>query len=65
MYHVQVKRVMNGVFQSLKTEFDPQESYSGHIVCEILQNTIKVLSNQLGEVYGLQKTRYITSVMTN
>lgn len=41
---------MNGVFQSLRTEFDSQESYSGHTVLEILQNTIKVLFNQLGPV---------------
>ncbi|XP_077096648.1 FK506-binding protein 15 isoform X2 [Siphateles boraxobius] len=43
----QVKRVMNGVFQSLRTEFDPQESYSGHKVCEILQNTIKSITMKL------------------
>ncbi|XP_016348832.1 FK506-binding protein 15-like [Sinocyclocheilus anshuiensis] len=30
VFLVQVKRVMNGVFQSLRTEFDLQESYSGH-----------------------------------
>jgi len=47
---------MNGLFQSLKTGFDPQKSYSGHTVCEILQNTIKVVSNLLREDYGLQKT---------
>ncbi|XP_016130732.1 FK506-binding protein 15-like [Sinocyclocheilus grahami] len=43
----QVKRVMNGVFQSLRTEFDSQESYSGHTVLEILQNTIKNITMKL------------------
>ncbi|KAK7173215.1 hypothetical protein R3I93_003128 [Phoxinus phoxinus] len=46
----QVKRVMNGVFQSLRTEFDPQESYSGHTVCQILQNTIKSITMKLWEI---------------
>ncbi|XP_056123445.1 FK506-binding protein 15 [Rhinichthys klamathensis goyatoka] len=47
---VQVKRVMNGVFQSLRTGFDPQESYTGHTVCEILQNTIKSITMKLWEI---------------
>ncbi|XP_039514485.1 FK506-binding protein 15 isoform X2 [Pimephales promelas] len=47
---VQVKRVMNGLFQSLKTGFDPQKSYSGHTVCEILQNTIKSITIKLWEI---------------
>ncbi|XP_048044379.1 FK506-binding protein 15 isoform X3 [Megalobrama amblycephala] len=52
---VQVKRVMNGVFQSLKTEFDPQESYSGRIVCEILQNTIKSITMKLlSEIWEIE-----------
>ncbi|KAF4113236.1 FK506-binding protein 15 isoform X2 [Onychostoma macrolepis] len=37
----QVKRLLKGVFQSLRTEFDSREFYSGHTVLEILQNTIK------------------------
>ncbi|KAL1275088.1 hypothetical protein QQF64_027902 [Cirrhinus molitorella] len=45
----QVKRVMNGVFQSLRTEFDSQKSYSGHTVLEILQNTIKSITMKLEE----------------
>ncbi|XP_059405264.1 FK506-binding protein 15 [Carassius carassius] len=40
----QVKRLLNEVFQSLRTEFDCQESYSGHTVLEILQNTIKSIT---------------------
>ncbi|XP_042580108.1 FK506-binding protein 15 isoform X2 [Cyprinus carpio] len=43
----QVKRLLNGVFQSLRTEFDSQESYSGHTVLEILQNTIKSITVKL------------------
>ncbi|XP_050965038.1 LOW QUALITY PROTEIN: FK506-binding protein 15 [Labeo rohita] len=43
----QVTRVMNGVFQSLRTEFNSQESYSGHTVLEILQNTIKSITMKL------------------
>ncbi|XP_016144713.1 FK506-binding protein 15 [Sinocyclocheilus grahami] len=47
VYLVQVKRLLNGVFQSLRTEFDSQESYSGHTVLEILQNTIKSITVKL------------------
>ncbi|XDV20675.1 hypothetical protein PO909_025966 [Leuciscus waleckii] len=54
----QVKRVMNGVFQSLRTEFDPQESYSGHTVCEILQNTIKSITMNRWEIEsGVDKVK--------
>lgn len=38
----QVKRVMNGVFQSLRGEFDLQESYTGKVVLSVIVNTIKV-----------------------
>lgn len=38
----QVKRVMNGVFQSLRGEFDLNETYSGSAVLRVLVNTIKV-----------------------
>ncbi|XP_056313991.1 FK506-binding protein 15 [Danio aesculapii] len=44
---VQVKRVMKEVFQCLRTEFDLQESYRGHSVLQILQNTIKSVSMKL------------------
>ncbi|XP_061674489.1 FK506-binding protein 15-like isoform X16 [Syngnathoides biaculeatus] len=37
----QVKRVMNGVFHSLRGEFDLNESYSGHTVLGVVVNTIK------------------------
>uniref|UniRef100_A0A8C8DI70 peptidylprolyl isomerase n=1 Tax=Oryzias sinensis TaxID=183150 RepID=A0A8C8DI70_9TELE len=39
---LQVKRVMNGVFQSLRAEFDLHESYSGQVVLGIIVTTIKV-----------------------
>ncbi|TRZ00592.1 hypothetical protein DNTS_006462 [Danionella cerebrum] len=47
----QVKQVLSEEFQSLRKEFDPQESYSGHNVLEILQNkfksfTLKLFSEQ-------------------
>ncbi|XP_061674478.1 FK506-binding protein 15-like isoform X7 [Syngnathoides biaculeatus] len=37
----EVKRVMNGVFHSLRGEFDLNESYSGHTVLGVVVNTIK------------------------
>uniref|UniRef100_A0A8C6LQ31 peptidylprolyl isomerase n=1 Tax=Nothobranchius furzeri TaxID=105023 RepID=A0A8C6LQ31_NOTFU len=39
---LQVKRVMNGVFHSLRVEFDLHESYSGQAVLEVIVTTIKV-----------------------
>uniref|UniRef100_A0A671YVH7 peptidylprolyl isomerase n=1 Tax=Sparus aurata TaxID=8175 RepID=A0A671YVH7_SPAAU len=39
-----VKRVMNGVFHSLRGEFDLSESYSGQAVLEVIVTTIKVSS---------------------
>ncbi|XP_043094927.1 FK506-binding protein 15 [Puntigrus tetrazona] len=42
-----VKQLLNEVFESLRTEFDSQESYSGHAVLEILQKTIKSISVKL------------------
>lgn len=39
---VQVKRVMNGVFHSLRGEFDVGESYNGQAVLSIFVTTIKV-----------------------
>uniref|UniRef100_A0A8B9GU95 peptidylprolyl isomerase n=1 Tax=Astyanax mexicanus TaxID=7994 RepID=A0A8B9GU95_ASTMX len=38
----EVKRVMNGVFHSLRGEFDLQESYSGSDVLKVIVSTIKV-----------------------
>uniref|UniRef100_A0A8C7X3C0 peptidylprolyl isomerase n=1 Tax=Oryzias sinensis TaxID=183150 RepID=A0A8C7X3C0_9TELE len=44
---LQVKRVMNGVFQSLRAEFDLHESYSGQVVLGIIVTTIKNVTLQL------------------
>uniref|UniRef100_A0A667XYA7 peptidylprolyl isomerase n=1 Tax=Myripristis murdjan TaxID=586833 RepID=A0A667XYA7_9TELE len=38
----EVKRVMNGVFHSLRGEFDLSESYSGQAVLAVIVSTIKV-----------------------
>ncbi|XP_048066916.1 FK506-binding protein 15 isoform X2 [Megalobrama amblycephala] len=43
----EVKRVMNGVFQSLRGEFDLNETYSGSAVLRVLVNTIKSVTLQL------------------
>ncbi|XP_041098600.1 FK506-binding protein 15 isoform X2 [Polyodon spathula] len=43
----EVKRVMNGVFQSLRGEFDLQESYTGKAVLAVIVNTIKTVTLQL------------------
>ncbi|MGH0158485.1 UNVERIFIED_CONTAM: hypothetical protein FKN15_058127 [Acipenser sinensis] len=43
----EVKRVMNGVFQSLRGEFDLQESYTGKVVLSVIVNTIKTVTLQL------------------
>uniref|UniRef100_A0A671KBX7 peptidylprolyl isomerase n=1 Tax=Sinocyclocheilus anshuiensis TaxID=1608454 RepID=A0A671KBX7_9TELE len=40
--YFQVKRVMNGVFQSLRGEFDLSETYTGSAVLRVLVSTIKV-----------------------
>uniref|UniRef100_A0A8D0CRZ0 peptidylprolyl isomerase n=1 Tax=Sander lucioperca TaxID=283035 RepID=A0A8D0CRZ0_SANLU len=40
--YLQVKRVMNGVFHSLRGEFDLGESYSGQAVLGVIVTTIKV-----------------------
>lgn len=44
IFYLQVKRVMNGVFHSLRGEFDLSESYSGQAVLEVIVTTIKVSS---------------------
>uniref|UniRef100_A0A672Z4M7 peptidylprolyl isomerase n=1 Tax=Sphaeramia orbicularis TaxID=375764 RepID=A0A672Z4M7_9TELE len=41
--HDLVKRVMNGVFHSLRGEFDLSESYSGQAVLGVIVTTIKLL----------------------
>uniref|UniRef100_A0A671YVK3 peptidylprolyl isomerase n=1 Tax=Sparus aurata TaxID=8175 RepID=A0A671YVK3_SPAAU len=47
IFHLQVKRVMNGVFHSLRGEFDLSESYSGQAVLEVIVTTIKVTGSSL------------------
>lgn len=50
---LQVKRVMNGVFHSLRAEFDLSESYSGQAVLGVIVTTIKVNlhSNLLTKIF--------------
>ncbi|XP_034548433.1 FK506-binding protein 15 [Notolabrus celidotus] len=43
----EVKRVMNGVFHSLRGEFDVSESYSGQAVLGVIITTIKNVTLQL------------------
>ncbi|XP_062240869.1 FK506-binding protein 15 isoform X2 [Platichthys flesus] len=43
----EVKRVMNGVFHSLRAEFDLSESYSGQAVLGVIVSTIKDVTLQL------------------
>ncbi|KAM9858783.1 FK506-binding protein 15 [Aulostomus maculatus] len=43
----EVKRVMNGVFHSLRGEFDLSESYSGQAVLGVIVSTIKDVTLQL------------------
>ncbi|XP_059359176.1 FK506-binding protein 15 isoform X2 [Carassius carassius] len=43
----EVKRVMNGVFQSLRGEFDLSETYTGSAVLRVLVSTIKSVTLQL------------------
>ena len=38
----QVKKIMNGVFQSLRGEFELEETYSGRTVLGVVMSTIKV-----------------------
>uniref|UniRef100_A0A8C1U7W8 peptidylprolyl isomerase n=1 Tax=Cyprinus carpio TaxID=7962 RepID=A0A8C1U7W8_CYPCA len=45
--YFQVKRVMNGVFQSLRGEFDLNETYTGSAVLRVLVSTIKNVTLQL------------------
>lgn len=43
---LQVKRVMNGVFHSLRGEFGLHQSYQGSDVLGVILSTIKVQCNQ-------------------
>uniref|UniRef100_A0A803W5B6 peptidylprolyl isomerase n=2 Tax=Ficedula albicollis TaxID=59894 RepID=A0A803W5B6_FICAL len=43
----QVKKIMNGVFQSLRGEFELEEMYSGRTVLGLVMNTIKTVTLQL------------------
>ncbi|XP_068104091.1 FK506-binding protein 15 [Hyperolius riggenbachi] len=43
----EVKKIMNGVFQSLRKEFDLEETYSGRVVLGTIMNTIKATTLQL------------------
>uniref|UniRef100_A0A3Q4B3S1 peptidylprolyl isomerase n=1 Tax=Mola mola TaxID=94237 RepID=A0A3Q4B3S1_MOLML len=45
--YVQVKRVMNGVFHSLREQFDFDESYSGQAVLGVIVTTIKNVTLKL------------------
>uniref|UniRef100_A0A8C9L5H3 peptidylprolyl isomerase n=1 Tax=Pavo cristatus TaxID=9049 RepID=A0A8C9L5H3_PAVCR len=42
-----VKKIMNGVFQSLRGEFELEETYSGRMVLGVVMNTIKTVTLQL------------------
>ncbi|KAM9116776.1 FK506-binding protein 15 isoform 1-T1 [Pangshura tecta] len=43
----EVKKIMNGVFQILRGEFELEESYSGRTVLGVIMNTIKTVTLQL------------------
>ncbi|XP_075041536.1 FK506-binding protein 15 isoform X2 [Mixophyes fleayi] len=43
----EVKKIMNGVFQTLRKEFDLEESYSGRAVLGTIMSTIKATTLQL------------------
>ncbi|XP_042336167.1 FK506-binding protein 15 isoform X2 [Sceloporus undulatus] len=45
----EVKKIMNGVFQSLRGQFELEESYTGRVVLGIVMNTIKSITLQLLE----------------
>ncbi|XP_029367184.1 FK506-binding protein 15 [Echeneis naucrates] len=52
----EVKRVMNGVFHSLRGEFDLSESYTGQAVLAVIVTTIKNVTLQLLSGTGSQPT---------
>ncbi|XP_075295729.1 FK506-binding protein 15 isoform X3 [Opisthocomus hoazin] len=43
----EVKKIMNGVFQSLRGEFELEETYSGRTVLGVVMSTIKTVTLQL------------------
>ncbi|XP_065593744.1 FK506-binding protein 15 isoform X2 [Cyrtonyx montezumae] len=43
----EVKKIMNGVFQSLRGEFELEETYSGRVVLGVVMSTIKTVTLQL------------------
>ncbi|XP_063172559.1 FK506-binding protein 15 isoform X2 [Candoia aspera] len=45
----EVKKIMNKVFQSLRGQFELEESYTGRIVLSVVMNTIKTVTLQLLE----------------
>ncbi|XP_061460142.1 FK506-binding protein 15 isoform X2 [Rhineura floridana] len=45
----EVKKIMNGVFQSLRGQFELEESYTGRTVLGVVMNTIKAITLQLLE----------------
>ncbi|XP_029143135.1 FK506-binding protein 15 [Protobothrops mucrosquamatus] len=45
----EVKKIMNGVFQSLRGQFELEESYPGRTVLGVVMNTIKTITLQLLE----------------
>ncbi|XP_046694684.1 FK506-binding protein 15 isoform X2 [Silurus meridionalis] len=56
----QVKLVMNGLFRSLRAEFNLQETYPGESVLTIVLNTIKVTLQFLKELKS-EEDKYITA----
>lgn len=52
---LQVKKIMNSVFQSLRGEFELEETYSGRTVLGVVMTTIKV--QQQEEIKGDQCER--------
>uniref|UniRef100_A0A665W3Z8 peptidylprolyl isomerase n=1 Tax=Echeneis naucrates TaxID=173247 RepID=A0A665W3Z8_ECHNA len=53
--YLQVKRVMNGVFHSLRGEFDLSESYTGQAVLAVIVTTIKVSSIRMNQEVAAEK----------
>ncbi|XP_066467024.1 FK506-binding protein 15 isoform X4 [Tiliqua scincoides] len=45
----EVKKIMNGVFRSLRGQFELEESYTGRVVLGVVMNTIKTTTLQLLE----------------
>uniref|UniRef100_A0A8C5RSR9 peptidylprolyl isomerase n=1 Tax=Laticauda laticaudata TaxID=8630 RepID=A0A8C5RSR9_LATLA len=45
----EVKKIMNGVFHSLRGQFELEESYTGRIVLSVVMSTIKTITLQLLE----------------